>query len=126
MAYRQALTAYMGLHGDNHVATADARLKLGRILNLEQEFKPAEEELRKAVAAFEEHYGEEDLRTAESYALLGTILNRQGGFEEALSFHEKALAARKEQLGDSHSDVKFSAAAVAVNRDGKHEDEIAL
>ncbi|KAL3925424.1 MAG: hypothetical protein SGILL_000430 [Bacillariaceae sp.] len=126
MAYRQALTACTGLRGENHADTANVRLRLGSILNIEQDFKPAEEELRKSLATFDEQLGSEDLRTAEAYALLGTILNRQAQFEEALSLHEKALQIRKDQLGDSHADTKISAAAVAFNRDGKHEDEISL
>ncbi|KAG7361303.1 tetratricopeptide repeat protein [Nitzschia inconspicua] len=126
MAYRQALTACLTSHGENHFSTATVRLRLGRILNREQEFTEAEEEVRKAIALLEEIAGEGDLRTAEGYALLGTILNRQSKFEEALSFHEKSLEIRKEQLGDSHPDSKVAEAAVAINRAGKHEDEIAL
>ena len=126
MAYRQALTASVGLYGEKHLDTASTRIKLGRVLVSEQEYDAAEEEFRKAVSAREESLGSEDLLKAEAYSLLGTVLSRKGDFEGALAEHQKALAIRQEQLGESHADVIASKKHVADASEGKQEDEIEM
>ena len=98
MAYKQALLVCLSLRGEIHRDTANARLRLGSVLNDGEEFDDAEEELRKVLSIREALQSTDDLRTAEVCSLLGTVLIEQNKFEEALSLHVRALEIQKQLL----------------------------
>ncbi len=94
--------------GVGHPALARSHLRLGNLLDDQDQQTAALVHFEKALAIQLAFYGSGHPAIAETYTRLGTLAREEGRLEEARSYHEKALALRLEVLGEGRPPVAES------------------
>ncbi|HET9796448.1 MAG TPA: serine/threonine-protein kinase [Gemmatimonadaceae bacterium] len=96
---QRALAQRKALHGDRHVAVAQALDELGEVLTKQDDYAHAEPLLREGLALRRALLGEADSATATSEQHLATLFQDQSRYDAAEPLFRQALASRRSLFG---------------------------
>jgi len=111
---RRALDICERIRGNDHPATADALLALGRVLLSQTRYPEVEAILRRALDITERVLGSDHLETARILRYLALSIANQRQSEETAILTRRSLVIVEGMLGMEHKDAAISQVAIAA------------
>jgi eukaryotic-like serine/threonine-protein kinase len=105
---RRSLEQRRALHGERHLAVAEAMAQLGEVLLNETRLDEAEPLLRQALALRRARLGNRSEATAQSLDHLAQLLQERNDFAGAEPLFREALEIRRSLVGDRDPDYALS------------------
>lgn len=111
--HQDAISVYSAKLGDDHVATIEARVRLGKVQQNAGEYDEAVSTLFNVFCMVTALKGEKDPASSDAMVDVAGALRQKGKYELAVKTLKRALKVYREALGDAHPTVSRTVDEIA-------------